>query len=129
MDTLTPRSYSTREVADAADVSYRQLDYWCRLGLISPEFADARGSGSRRRFSLHDMAIVRVLGVVTATAQPCPLNRLDQLVGFLTDLPLQQWAATTVVIDKRGDVWRLGPDAPKVGTLVDLSLVFDEVDA
>lgn len=127
MDTATPAAaYSTRQVCDAAGVSYRQLDYWCRLGLIRPALADATGSGSRRRFSGHDLAIVRVVGAVGGKV---PLNRLEGLVGFLSDLPLQQWAATTIVLGLDGDVWLPGDAAPKVGLHVDLSLIYDAPDA
>lgn len=125
MSTTTTAAYSTREVCDAAGVSYRQLDYWCRLGLVRPSLADATGSGSRRRWSTHDAAIVRVLGRV---AGPVPVNRLGELVGFLDDLPLQQWAATQIVIDQDGGVWRPGVDVPKVAVYVDLSLIFDPLE-
>lgn len=114
--------YSAREVADAAGVSYRQLDYWCRLGLVRPSIAEARGSGSRRAFTSHDLAIVRVLGAVGGRV---PLNKLEGLVGYLTDLPLQQWAATRLVLGLDGDVWLAQDAAPKVGIHVDLSLIYD----
>lgn len=126
METTTESSYSTTEVCDAAGVSYRQVDYWCRLGLIHPSCADARGSGSRRRFCGHDLAIVKVVGAV---AGRLPLNRLDRLVEFLDDLPLQQWTATTIILGPDGDVWLDDEAAPKVGLRVDLSLVYDNADA
>lgn len=123
----TPARYSTRQVCDAAGISYRQLDYWARLGLVRPSISDASGSGSRRRWSSHDLAVVRTVAAVAGHG--VPLNRLGQLVGFLEDLPLQQWAATSIVLDVTGDVWLSDDTAPKVALRVDLSLVFDELAA
>lgn len=114
--------YSSREVADAAGITYRRLDYWCRIGLVRSSLSSATGSGSRRGFSAHDAAVV---GVVAALAGWVPLARLEELVGFLDDLPLAQWAHTTVILSPHGDVWVTAEDSPKVGIHVDLSLVFD----
>lgn len=59
------QGYSTREVADATGASYRQIDYWCRTGLVVPDFAEATGSGTRRRFSGEDLALIRdVMGLM-----------------------------------------------------------------
>lgn len=124
MDTTTPPSrYSTLDVCEQTGVTYRQLDYWTRIGLVAPSLGQATGSGTRRAFSGHDVAVVKVLGAVSGHG--VPLNRLDQLVGFLTDLPLQQWTATSIVLDVNGDVWLSDDHAPKIGLHVDLSLVFD----
>lgn len=122
--TTTPASYSTREVCDIAGITYRQLDYWARMGLVVPSIDAARGSGSRRRFSNHDVAVVRV---VAAVAGWVPLNRLGELVGFLTDLPLTEWPSTRFVLAMDGGVWLADDGAPKVGVHVDLSLIFDPV--
>lgn len=121
-ETPTRYPYSAPDVCNAAGISYRQLDYWCRVGLIHPSGGDAQGSGSRRRFSPHDLAIVKVIGAV---AGRLPLNRLDRLVGYLDDLPIQQWTATRLVLDAEGDVWLADEHAPKVGVVIDLSLIFD----
>ena len=123
METTTTRNgYSAREVCDASDVTYRQLDYWARMGLVVPSISAATGSGSRRRYSSQDLAIVKVVGRVAGRV---PVNRLGELVGFLSDLPLQQWASTTLVIDGQGGVWRPVPGVPKVAVYVDLSLIYD----
>jgi DNA-binding transcriptional MerR regulator len=53
--------YSAREVADLAGITYRQLDYWARTDLIRPSVVDAKGSGSRRRYSQMDLVVLRIL--------------------------------------------------------------------
>ena len=36
----------------AAGVTYRQLDYWARTGLVEPSVRAAHGSGSQRLYGL-----------------------------------------------------------------------------
>lgn len=57
------RTFSSREAARLADVSYHQADYWCRLGLMAP-LTPASGSGSRRRYSTEDVLAMRVVRVL-----------------------------------------------------------------
>jgi len=49
------RGYSSDEVRRRVGVSYRQLDYWARAGIVSPSIAPAEGSGSRRRWAEIDV--------------------------------------------------------------------------
>ena len=45
----------------AADITYRQLDYWARTGLVVPEIRPAGGSGTQRLYSLRDILILKVI--------------------------------------------------------------------
>jgi len=57
-----PRApYSSPELARLAGISFRQVDYWTRSGLIEPSIAEARGSGSQRRYSEEDLIRCRVI--------------------------------------------------------------------
>jgi len=42
-------------------ITYRQLDYWARTGLVVPEIRSARGSGSQRLYSFRDILILKVI--------------------------------------------------------------------
>ncbi len=42
-------------------ITYRQLDYWARTGLVTPEIRGARGSGSQRLYSFRDILILKVI--------------------------------------------------------------------
>lgn len=42
-------------------ITYRQLDYWARTGLLVPGVQDAAGSGSRRRYSFQDILQLRIM--------------------------------------------------------------------
>jgi DNA-binding transcriptional MerR regulator len=45
----------------AAGITYRQLDYWARTGLVVPEIRDATGSGTQRLYSFRDLLLLRVI--------------------------------------------------------------------
>ena len=42
-------------------ITYRQLDYWARTGLLVPSIAAAKGSGTKRRYSYHDVLELKVI--------------------------------------------------------------------
>jgi DNA-binding transcriptional MerR regulator len=44
-----------------AGITYRQLDYWARTGLVRPSITEATGSGSARRYSLEDLRVAIIL--------------------------------------------------------------------
>ncbi len=45
----------------AADITYRQLDYWARTGLVVPEIRPAGGSGTQRLYSFRDILLLKVI--------------------------------------------------------------------
>jgi DNA-binding transcriptional MerR regulator len=45
----------------AAGITYRQLDYWARTGLIEPSVRAAHGSGSQRLYSFRDILVLKVV--------------------------------------------------------------------
>jgi DNA-binding transcriptional MerR regulator len=45
----------------AVSISYRQLDYWARTGLVVPSIRDASGSGTQRLYSFRDMVVLKVV--------------------------------------------------------------------
>lgn len=54
-----PQTYSTREVAMLAGVSYRQLDYWIRVGTVKPRGESMLpGSGHYRQFTPEDVDVL-----------------------------------------------------------------------
>lgn len=58
-----PRWYHTPDVVRLTGATPRQVDYWCRLGLITPE-NEGRGSGSQRCFTRDDVALVKAFVVL-----------------------------------------------------------------
>lgn len=45
----------------AAGITYRQLDYWARTGLVTPGIRGAEGSGTQRLYSFRDILILKVI--------------------------------------------------------------------
>lgn len=45
----------------AAGITYRQLDYWDRTGLVAPSIRGAHGSGSQRLYSFKDILVLKVV--------------------------------------------------------------------
>lgn len=42
-------------------ITYRQLDYWARTGLVVPSVRGASGSGSQRLYSFKDVLVLKVV--------------------------------------------------------------------
>ena len=54
-------SYRAPQVCSLVGISYRQLDYWARTGLITPSVQEASGSGSQRLYSFSDVVQLKVV--------------------------------------------------------------------
>jgi DNA-binding transcriptional MerR regulator len=48
-------------VCNLVGITYRQLDYWARTGLLKPSIQSATGSGSQRRYSFTDVVQLKVI--------------------------------------------------------------------
>jgi DNA-binding transcriptional MerR regulator len=53
--------YRGPTACNAAGITYRQLDYWARTGLVEPSVRSATGSGSQRLYSFRDILILKVI--------------------------------------------------------------------
>ena len=53
--------YRAPQVCNLVGISYRQLDYWARTGLIRPSIQSAHGSGSQRLYSFTDIVQLKVV--------------------------------------------------------------------
>lgn len=45
----------------AAGITYRQLDYWARTGLVEPTVRSATGSGTARLYSFRDILLLKII--------------------------------------------------------------------
>jgi DNA-binding transcriptional MerR regulator len=55
------QGYRVPEVQRIVGISYRQLDYWARTGLVRPSIRDAQGSGTQRLYSFQDLLVLKVI--------------------------------------------------------------------
>jgi DNA-binding transcriptional MerR regulator len=53
--------YRGPQVCSIVGITYRQLDYWARTGLLHPSISEARGSGSQRRYAYTDLVQLKVI--------------------------------------------------------------------
>ena len=81
---MATEGFSGREAADIVGITYRQLDYWARTDLIRPSLADAKGSGSRRRYSYKDLIELKMIKTLLDAGQR--LDRVRTAFDYLRDL-------------------------------------------
>src|ERR1700722_9199849 len=55
------KGYRGPQVCKIVGITYRQLDYWARTGLLRPSVVDANGSGTQRRYSYQDVVELKVI--------------------------------------------------------------------
>lgn len=77
------QGYRVPEVQRLVGISYRQLDYWARTGLVRPSVRDADGSGSQRLYSFHDLLQLRIIKKLLDAG--VSLQRVRKAVDFLKD--------------------------------------------
>ncbi|MPZ62496.1 MAG: MerR family transcriptional regulator [Propionibacteriales bacterium] len=53
--------YRGPTACNAAGITYRQLDYWARTGLVEPTVRSAHGSGTQRLYSFRDVLLLKVI--------------------------------------------------------------------
>ena len=62
LPSVDPRSgYRGTSAAAAAGISYRQLDYWDRTGLVQSSVRPAGGSGSQRLYAFRDILVLKLV--------------------------------------------------------------------
>lgn len=61
VDTPGELGYRGPAACKAAGITYRQLDYWARTGLVEPSVRSATGSGSQRLYGFRDILVLKVV--------------------------------------------------------------------
>jgi len=61
MNTTPEIGYRGATACVAAGISYRQLDYWARTGLVEPSIRGAAGSGSQRLYGFRDILVLKIV--------------------------------------------------------------------
>ena len=58
---MAEAGYRGPQVCKIVGITYRQLDYWARTGLVRPSVMDANGSGTQRLYSYRDLVELKVI--------------------------------------------------------------------
>jgi DNA-binding transcriptional MerR regulator len=81
----------------AAGITYRQLDYWARTGLVAPSVRDAQGSGSQRLYSFRDVLVLKVVKRLLDTG--VSLHNIRVAVELLRARGIEDLAELTLLSD------------------------------
>lgn len=84
-------------VCKAAGITYRQLDYWARTGLVEPAVRGAKGSGSHRLYSFRDILVLKVVKRLLDTG--VSLQQIRTAVMHLREHGVEDLAQITLMSD------------------------------
>jgi DNA-binding transcriptional MerR regulator len=90
------------QVCSIVGITYRQLDYWARTHLVRPSVADAKGSGSQRRYSYRDLLELKVIKNLLDAG--VSLQSARKAIEYLRKNLGEDVAAANLVIDGGGSV-------------------------
>jgi DNA-binding transcriptional MerR regulator len=126
--------YSGTQTAKIVGITYRQLDYWARTGLLRPSLVEAKGSGSRRQYSYRDLLELRV--IKTLLDAGIRLEAVREVFAYLREKVTTDISSANIVIsgnsvvlceeDQLIDIVRKGQGVLNV---LPLSGVKDDIDA
>jgi DNA-binding transcriptional MerR regulator len=81
----------------AAGITYRQLDYWARTGLVEPSVRPATGSGTQRLYSFRDILVLKVVKRLLDTG--VSLQQIRVAVSHLRERGVEDLAQITLMSD------------------------------
>jgi DNA-binding transcriptional MerR regulator len=89
--------YRGPTACNAAGITYRQLDYWARTGLVVPSVRSAAGSGTQRLYSFKDILVLKVVKRLLDTG--VSLQNIRTAVDHLRARGVQDLAQITLLSD------------------------------
>jgi len=81
----------------AAGITYRQLDYWARTGLVEPSIRPASGSGTQRLYGFRDILVLKVVKRLLDTG--ISLQQIRSAVAYLREHGTADLAQVTLMSD------------------------------
>ncbi len=89
--------YRGETARSVAGISYRQLDYWARTGLVEPSVRPAHGSGSQRLYSFRDICVLKVVNRLLEAG--VSLQQIRKAVDHLRERGAGDLSQTTLMSD------------------------------
>jgi len=93
---MAEQGFRVPEVCRIVGITYRQLDYWARTGLVRPSIHEAQGSGSQREYSFQDLATLKLIKRMLDSG--VNLQQIRKAMGTLKELK-EPALGTTLVSD------------------------------
>ncbi len=81
----------------AAGITYRQLDYWARTGLVEPSVREAAGSGTQRLYSFRDILVLKIVKKLLDAGVSLP--NIRTAIATLRDRGIEDLAQMTLMSD------------------------------
>ena len=81
----------------AAGITYRQLDYWARTGLVEPSVRSATGSGTQRLYGFRDILVLKVVKRLLDTG--VSLQQIRVAIQALRERGVDDLARITLMSD------------------------------
>lgn len=97
--------YGAPTACQAAGITYRQLDYWARTGLVEPSVRPASGSGTYRLYSFHNILVLKVVKRLLDTG--VSLQNIRAALAHLRERGVDDLARLTLMSDG-ATVYELG---------------------
>ena len=89
--------YRGASACSAAGISYRQLDYWARTGLVEPTVRGASGSGSSRLYGFKDILVLKIVKRLLDAG--VSLQNIRSAVTHLRERGVEDLARITLMSD------------------------------
>jgi DNA-binding transcriptional MerR regulator len=89
--------YRGPTACSAAGITYRQLDYWARTGLVEPTVREASGSGTQRLYSFRDILVLKVVKKLLDAGVSLP--NIRTAIGTLGERSSEDLAQLTLISD------------------------------
>jgi DNA-binding transcriptional MerR regulator len=127
--------FSGKRTAEIVGITYRQLDYWARTDLVRPSVADAKGSGSRRRYAYADLLELKVIknlldaGIRLENVRDVFDYMREHLGEEIVSANLVLTGTTAVLVNDDGELIDLVKQGQGVLNVLPLAAVKQEVDA
>ena len=97
--TTTPETtgYRGPVACSAAGITYRQLDYWARTGLVEPSVRPATGSGTQRLYGFRDILMLKIVKRLLDTG--VSLQNIRAAIDHLRSRGIQDLTDLTLMSD------------------------------
>lgn len=89
--------YRAPVVAKLVGITYRQLDYWARTGLVEPSLRTASGSGSQRLYNFRDIVTLKIVKRLLETG--VTLQQIRTALDHLRDSGVSDLSQITLMSD------------------------------
>jgi len=89
--------YRGPTACNAAGITYRQLDYWARTGLVEPSVRSATGSGTQRLYGFRDILVLKVVKRLLDSG--VSLQQIRIAISHLRERGVEDLAQITLMSD------------------------------